>query len=148
IPSLVVAAVAVGCTASTPPPAKETSPIAATIARAELTGVASSFEAGGVVRAKSTAAIASRIMAPILAVHVRPGDSVHRAAALVTLDAREAVANQARAGAALTSAVEAARAAESDIQSAEAAVALAQTTYDRTRTLQEERSATAQELDQ
>ena len=108
----------------------------------------SSFEAGGVVRARSTAAIASRMMAPILEVHVRPGDRVRRGTPLVTLDSREVAANRARAEAALASAVEAAHAAESEIASAEAAARLARTTHDRMKTLHDRRSATPQELDQ
>src|SRR5262249_30626226 len=135
-----------------PPPAQreERAPpaIHVTTRKAAVSDVPSSVEAGGVVRARLTASIASRVMAPIVAVHVSPGDSVRRGDALVTLDARERTANHTRAAAALTSAVEVARAAESDIRSAEATVALARKTFDRTRTLADRRSATAQELDQ
>jgi RND family efflux transporter MFP subunit len=148
IPSFALAALAASCAAPSTKRPSETPAVAVSTATAALTDVASSFEAGGVVRARSTAAIASRVMAPIVDIAVRPGDRVRRGAVLVTLDARELTASRARAAAALTSAEEAARAAESDIRAADAAVTLARTTYDRTRTLREQRSATLQELDQ
>ena len=100
------------------------------------------------MRARSTAAVASRVMAPILEIHVRPGDRVRRGTPLVTLDSREVAAHRAGAAAALASAVEAAHAAESEVHSAEAAARLARTTHDRMRTLHDRRSATPQELDQ
>jgi RND family efflux transporter MFP subunit len=148
ISSVVLAAMAASCTTPSTKGPSETPAVAVSTATAALTDVASSFEAGGVVRARSTATIASRVMASIVDIAVRPGDRVRRGALLVTLDARELIASRARAAAALTSAEEAARAAESDIRSADAAVTLARTTYDRTRTLREQRSATPQELDQ
>ncbi len=123
-------------------------PLAVSTTTARSVEWTSSFEAGGVVRARSTAAIASRMMAPILEVHVRPGDRVRRGTPLVTLDSREVAANRARAAAALASAVEATHAAESEVASAEAAARLARTTHDRMKTLHDRRSATPQELDQ
>jgi RND family efflux transporter MFP subunit len=87
-------------------------------------------------------------MAPIAAVHVVAGDRVRRGAPLVTLDNREIEANRSRAAAAFSTAVEAARAAESDVKSAQASAALARATHDRIRTLHDKRSATPQELDQ
>jgi RND family efflux transporter MFP subunit len=115
---------------------------------AEMTDVASFFEAGGIVRARATAVIASRVLAPVAIVHVRPGDRVRRGAKLVTLDARELRANTARASAALTGAVEAARAAETDTRAAEAALGLARVSHERIESLFRTRSATPQELDQ
>ena len=66
-------------------------------ATAELTELASSVEAGGIVRARVTALIASRVMAPIIDVRVRVGDRVHRGDVLVTLDARDIRADDGRA---------------------------------------------------
>jgi RND family efflux transporter MFP subunit len=114
----------------------------------QSTALVSSFHAGGVVRARSTAAVSSRILAPVLQVHVRAGDRVKRGAPLVTLDGREITANRARAAAAFSGAVEAAHAAEADVRSAQAAVVLARATHERIRTLHDKRSATPQELDQ
>jgi RND family efflux transporter MFP subunit len=87
-------------------------------------------------------------MAPITAVHVRPGDRVRRGQPLVTLDAQESTANRARANAALVSAAEATRAAEADARTADAHLRLARATHARIDALHEKRSATAQELDQ
>jgi multidrug efflux pump subunit AcrA (membrane-fusion protein) len=117
-------------------------------AAAELTDLASSVEAGGVVRARVTALIASRVMAPIVNVRVRAGDRVHRGDVLVTLDARDLHANDARAQAASMSAAESVRAAEADVQATESAGQLARLTHDRIATLQAKRSATTEELDQ
>jgi multidrug efflux pump subunit AcrA (membrane-fusion protein) len=108
----------------------------------------STFEAGGIVQAGTTAHITSRVIAPILAVHVHVGDHVTRGQTLVTLDAREVAANAARASAALTSATEAARAADARTVTAEATRRLAEATHGRIRGLFDKRSATPQELDQ
>ncbi|HET9011077.1 MAG TPA: efflux RND transporter periplasmic adaptor subunit [Gemmatimonadaceae bacterium] len=110
--------------------------------------MASRFEAGGIVRASVTTLVASRVMAPVTAVHVRPGDRVRRGATLVTLDAREIDANRTRAAATSTSAAESVRAAEADLRSTESAVVLARATHDRIQGLFAKRSATAQEVDQ
>ena len=139
---------AAGCGSSGNETAEAAQPIAVTLGRAERTGLASSFEAGGVVRARSTAVIASRIMAPVVDVHVRAGDRVKRGAKLVTLDGREITANRARAAAALRSAVEASRAADAEVRAAEASAAMAKATHERIRALHDKRSATTQELDQ
>ena len=150
-PILCVAAVAVlsaGCGASSEDRTPASAPLAVSIIPVRSAELEASFEAGGVVRARTTAAIASRMMAPILQVHVRPGDRVRRGAPLIALDAREVAANRSRAAATRLSAVEAARAAESDVRSAQAAVVLARVTHDRIRTLHDKRSATPQELDQ
>ena len=137
-----------GCAAPPEPDAPARAPLVVSTVQAESAALESSFEAGGVVRARNTAAVASRLMTPILAVHVVPGERVRRGAPLVTLDNREIEANRSRAAAAVASAVEAARAAESDLSSAQAAATLARATHDRVRTLHDKRSATPQELDQ
>lgn len=144
---VVVAAVSAGC-ASTPHQANESAPITVELSRATVAALASSFESGGVVRARATALIASRMMAPIAQVNVHPGDRVRRGATLVALDAREIQAEKGRADAASLSASESARAADADLRSAESAVVLARATHDRMATLHAKRSATAQELDQ
>jgi multidrug efflux pump subunit AcrA (membrane-fusion protein) len=117
-------------------------------AAAELTDLASSVEAGGVVRARVTAVIASRVMAPIVDVRVRVGDRVRRGDVLVTLDARDLRAKDARAQAATLSASESVRAAEADLRATESAAQLARLTHERVAALQARRSATTEELDQ
>jgi len=138
------------CTSAAPPPGttSEVAPIPVSTEAATVGDLATMFEAGGVVRSRLTAPIASRVMAPIAEIHVRPGDRVRAGALLVSLDAREAQANQARAAATLAAADESRRAAETDAAGAEASLDLARATHHRIETLFATRSATAQELDQ
>jgi len=117
-------------------------------AAAELTDLPSSVEVGGVVRARVTALIASRVMAPIVEVRVHAGDRVRRGEVLATLDARDLRADDARAQAAALSATESVRAAEADVRAMESALHLACLTRDRIAVLQAKRSATTEELDQ
>lgn len=137
-----------GCASTARQTADEAAPLTVAASRVTVTELATSFEAGGIVRARNTALIASRVLAPIIKVHVRPGDRVHRGATLVTLDAREIQANKGRAEATSLSTAEAARAADADIRTAESALVLAQATHDRMAALHAKRSATTQELDQ
>jgi RND family efflux transporter MFP subunit len=108
----------------------------------------SSFEAGGIVQARTTALIASQVMAPIDDVHVTAGDRVRRGATLVTLDARGVQATEAGAAAAALAAVETVRAAEADARAADAGLVLARATHDRVAALYAKRSATEQEMDE
>jgi multidrug efflux pump subunit AcrA (membrane-fusion protein) len=146
----VAAASLAACTTAAPPPeaASDAAPIPVSTETAAVGDLATMFEAGGVVRSRLTAPIASRVMAPIAEIHVRPGDRVRAGALLVSLDAREAQANRARAAAALAAADESRRAAETDTAGAEASLQLARATHERIESLFATRSATAQELDQ
>jgi RND family efflux transporter MFP subunit len=108
----------------------------------------STVEAGGVVVSRETATISSRVVAPIARVLVRAGDRVKRGQTLVVLDAASLGAEAARAAGASLAADHASRAAASDLQAADAAVALATTTHTRIAALHSTRSATTQELDQ
>jgi multidrug efflux pump subunit AcrA (membrane-fusion protein) len=133
-----------------PPPrstAEERPPVSVATVCVDMTDLPSAFEAGGIVRARATALIASRVMAPITTVHVHAGDRVKRGAVLVTLDARDADANKARAGAASLAAAETMRAAEGDLRAAESALELARLTHNRMASLHATRSATTEELD-
>jgi multidrug efflux pump subunit AcrA (membrane-fusion protein) len=148
IVGIVLATAGAGCTATPHQAGVDEPAISVTISQAAETDLTRTFEAGGVVRARSTALIASRVMAPIVQVHVRPGETVRRGATLVTLDAREIEANASRADAASRSAAESARAAAADVNAAQSALVLARATHDRMAGLYARRSATAQELDQ
>ncbi len=150
--SAVVVVATAGLAACAPGPAPEG---AAPAARVDATlvvataGEAPAFvEAGGVVRAATTASIASRVLAPVVDVLVVPGDRVRRGQALVRLDARELEANRAGAAAALAAAEQAVHAADAAVQAADAARQLAAATHARIAGLREKRSATPQELDQ
>ncbi len=149
--SVVFAAAVAGAGCSSAPPAEPppaTRAVVVTTDRATDVDLSPHVEAGGVVRARTTALIASRVMAPIVAVHASAGDRVRRGAALVTLDAREMTSRAAGATASLTAAVEGAKATATDAAAAEAALKLARATHARIRDLHASRSATTQELDQ
>lgn len=106
------------------------------------------YEAGGVVRARHVAVLSARVVAPVLEVRVRAGDRVRRGQALVVLDGRELQAQSARAEAAAQGATLGLDATRAERQAAEAALTLAQVTYDRVSGLAAKNSATTQELDQ
>jgi multidrug efflux pump subunit AcrA (membrane-fusion protein) len=134
---------------STEPPTAGSRPaVQATLGRVETVDMPSHFESGGTLIARETAAVSSRILAPVTVVHVRAGDRVRRGQPLIELDAREARANVARASSAVQTAEEGARAAEADARAADAALILARATHDRISALQAKQSATAQELDE
>jgi multidrug efflux pump subunit AcrA (membrane-fusion protein) len=135
------------CHTAAPPPAADTARVEASVATAEQVDWPSTFEAGGVVRAALSATVSSRIIAPVVAVHVNAGDPIRRGQPLVTLDAREPRANADRAAAALSAARESTRAADANGQAAEAALTLARASHGRVHTLHDTRSATPQELD-
>lgn len=148
---IVVAAVtAAGCSrdAVDAPDAGHDAAVAVSTTRATMVSLPSTFEAGGIVRSRLTAPVASRVMATVLDVKVRAGDRVRRGAPLILLDAREPAANRDRATAAVAAAEESATAAEADVVAAEANLTLARATHRRIADLAGRRSATAQELDQ
>ena len=146
--AFIVAISAGGCAATAPQTARENPAVTVTVVRATVGDISSSFEAGGVVRSRATALIASRLMAPIAQVHVHAGDRVRRGTTLVTLDARDIEAEKSRAEAGSASATEVARAADDDLRATESALMLARATHDRMAGLYAKKSATAQELDQ
>ncbi|HEX5215990.1 MAG TPA: efflux RND transporter periplasmic adaptor subunit [Vicinamibacterales bacterium] len=136
------------CTRATaPPPAAAADPIAVTVATVGMADVAGTFEAGGVVEARTTATLMARIVAPILDVRVAPGDRVRAGQLLIVLDSRDLAAQSRRARAAALSADQDVIAAESERQAADATLALARATHARVAALRDKRSATAQELD-
>jgi multidrug efflux pump subunit AcrA (membrane-fusion protein) len=106
------------------------------------------FEAGGVVRARTTAVLTSRIVADVQDVLARPGDRVRAGQALIRLDSRELAANLARAKASLASADEAVKAATAGRDAAAAALSLATATHKRMADLRARNSATPSELDE
>jgi multidrug efflux pump subunit AcrA (membrane-fusion protein) len=146
--ALVVAATIAGCAPATgPEDHAAANDIEAIVATAGAEELPTYFEAGGVVRARLTAAVASRVLAPVVDVTVVPGDRVGRGQVLIRLDSRELDANQARATAALAAAEQAVEAVGAQEQMAIAGLTLASATYDRISALHAKRSATPQELD-
>ena len=138
----------IGCSSQTETARTDVAaPIPVTVATVAMTDVADTFEAGGVVQARTTATITARIQAPVLEVRASPGDRVRAGQVLVVLDGTDLAAHARSARAAALAADQGVAAATADQQAAEAALVLARATHERIAGLHARRSATAQELD-
>lgn len=135
-------------TAPAPPPHAGSPRADVTLARAQTSELSTQFEAGGVVRARVSATVASRLLAPVVDVRVRAGDRVKAGQTLVTLDTRDMQAHAARAAAALAAARQSVRAADAGKLEVDAGLTLATASYDRISGLHARRSATSHELDE
>ena len=131
-------------TKTAPEPADAIAVTVATVGTAEL---ADSFEAGGIVQARTTAALMARILAPVREVRAVPGDRVRAGQVLIVLDGRDLAAQARRARAEAVSADQNVVAAAAEREAAESALALARSTHGRVAGLHAKRSATSQELD-
>jgi RND family efflux transporter MFP subunit len=131
--------------AATEPPVQ---PISVRVATATLVERPDRIEAGGVIAAGASAAVSSRVAAPISEVAVRAGDRVRAGDVLVRLEAREMTARVAQATAAGRAAEEAVRAARSAQVAAAAERALAAAWHGRISALRQSNAATAQEFDE
>jgi RND family efflux transporter MFP subunit len=138
-----------GCSAprAAAAPADAADQIPVTVAQVAMTDVVSAIHSGGVVQARTTAMITSRILAPVREVRVSPGDRVREGQTLVVLDSVDLAAGSRAARSAALAAEHGSKAAAAELEAAEAALALARATHDRIASLQARRSATAQELD-
>ncbi|BCS33804.1 RND transporter [Luteitalea sp. TBR-22] len=116
-----------------------------TVARAPHAAL---VEAGGLVQARTTAVVTSRLMAPVREVRVQPGDRVRAGQVLVVLDDRDLGATARGAQSSALAAEQAVTAGSADRRAAEAGLALARASYDRVVALHGRKSATTQELDQ
>jgi RND family efflux transporter MFP subunit len=105
------------------------------------------FEAGGVIRGRTSATIASRVMAPVRAVLVRPGDHVRTGQPLVLLDDRDVSAAARQSSAQAVAGERRLEAARAEQDTAAAALALARSTHGRMAALHARKSATDDELD-
>jgi len=128
--------------------ADPTEPIAVTTARVAMTDVARAIESGGVVQARTTAVIASRILAPVRSVRVSPGEHVRAGQTLVVLDGDDLAAGARAARSAARAAEQGSAAAAAELLAADAGLVLARASHDRIAGLTARRSATAQELDE
>ena len=125
----------------------DAAPIAVTAAPVVMTDVTRTIDSGGVVQARTTATITSRILAPVREVRVSPGDRVRAGQTLIVLDGDELASGARAARAAALAAEQGSRAVAAELQAAEAGLVLARASHDRVAGLQARRSATAQELD-
>jgi RND family efflux transporter MFP subunit len=140
-------------TAACSPPAEQAAgdaraPVPVNVATVAMTDLTEPFETGGIVQARTTATVAARILAPVRAVRVVPGDRVRAGQLLVELDGRDLDARARSARAAAVAAEQGATAAAAEERAAGASLELASTTYDRIATLHQKRSATPRELDE
>lgn len=147
VATLLIASAACGGGHDAPAP-ESAPPLDVRTAPATSTSLAETFEAGGAIQARTTATLVSRIMAPIQAIRVQPGDRVRQGQVLVELDARDLDANAERARQGAEAAVQGTAAGRSEQEAAQAALSLARATHRRVVGLHEKKSATDQELDQ
>ena len=129
-------------------PAETAPPMTVNVAKVTAGDLATAFEAGGVVQARTTAVLTARILAPVREVRVVPGDRVRAGQVLVVLDGRDLGANARSARASASAAGQGATASAAEERAAQAALTLARATHQRIATLQAKRSATQQELDE
>ncbi len=156
LPLLVAAALGAGCSRNAETPAAP--PVAAArvaLETVEPRAVADTVEAVGTVRSRQQSVLSSRIVAAVVAVHVREGQTVRAGQVLVELDDRDVRAQLDRARAGLreaTSVLEeverSIEGAERAVESAEAAEELARVTHDRYRRLLERELVARQDYDQ
>lgn len=109
---------------------------------------ADTYEATGAVRARTTATLASRVMAYVHQVSIAVGDRVREGQSLVTLDARDLDTNVRRAEAARAEVQNAIPEADHGVAGAKASLDLAQATFRRIDDLASKKSVSAQELDE
>ncbi|MCC6164746.1 MAG: efflux RND transporter periplasmic adaptor subunit [Acidobacteria bacterium] len=144
-----VAALAAGCGGDhAPAPTVERDALRVDVVEVTAAPRPSVVESGGLVQARTTAAITSHIMATVREVRVVPGDTVRAGQVLVVLDDRDIAAQARSAEAAAGAASDAVVAATAERAAADAALTLARASHGRLAALAARKSATAQELDE
>jgi len=142
------AAAAAACGTEMRPAPAGAAPIDAVVTTATVRPIQPRIEVGGVVRARTTAVVTSRILAPVLDVRVAAGDRVRAGQVLVRLDDRD-LAARLRVSRSQSAAADQARiVAESERAAARAGLTLATVTHERIAALHARRSATTSELDE
>jgi RND family efflux transporter MFP subunit len=130
------------------PEAKAAEPLAVTVSPVITIDTAERLEAGGMVTARESAAIASRVVAVIAAVPVKAGDRVRAGAVLIRLDARDVMAQTGQAHAGAVAAEKALTQARTEQIAAEAEHRLATAWQTRIGALHARNSSTDQERDE
>ena len=126
----------------------KTPPVVVTVAVVASQDWATSYEATGTVRARTTATISSKVMGYVQQVSVQVGDRVRQGQALITLDARDLDVNLRRAEAGGAEVQSAIPELENATAAAKANLDLAQTTFDRMKELAAKKSISNQEMDE
>jgi RND family efflux transporter MFP subunit len=148
---IVLGAVAGGlsaCGGEELPQANAGEPIPVTVTPVVAVDTAERLEAGGVVAARESASISSRIVATIARMSVKAGDRVRAGDVLITLDARDVTEHTGQARASAVAAEKALTQARMEHSAAEAEHRLAMAWQKRIATLHARNSATGQERDE
>ncbi len=144
-----ILAAAAGCSSPGPDAdAAPRAPVPVSLATVAVAPVADRYDAGGVVAARTTAAVAARLLGTVRALRVAAGDRVRAGQTLVVLDAPDVEAGARAAAAGATAATEGRAAAFAEEAAAHATLALARASHERIAALHGKRSATAQEFDE
>jgi RND family efflux transporter MFP subunit len=130
------------------PQAKAGEPILVRVAPVATIDTAERLEAGGVVAARESASISSRIVATIAGIRVKAGDRVRTGDVLIMLDARDVAEHTGQARAGAVAAEKALARARTEQSAAEAEHRLATAWQKRIATLHARNSATDQERDE
>ncbi len=109
---------------------------------------ANTYEATGTVRARTAAALSSKVMGYVREVRVQAGDRVRAGQLLVVLDARDVEANSRRAQAGYEEARGAGPELENSVAAAKASLDLAEATFRRMQDLYSKKSISDQEFDE
>jgi RND family efflux transporter MFP subunit len=150
-PALIVLSIILAaCGGSEPHPqaASTAAPVPVKTVAAAASDWSDSSEATGAVRARTTAALSSKVMAYVQQVSVAVGDRVREGQVLVTLDARDLEVNVRRTEAGRAEVQSSIPEADHGIAAAKANLDLAQATFRRINDLASKNSVSAQELDE
>jgi len=128
--------------------AKAAEPVPVTVAPVSTIDTAERLEAGGVVAARESASISSRIVATIAGIRVKAGDRVRAGDVLITLDARDVTEHTGQARASAIAAEKTLAQARTEQSVAEAEHRLASAWQKRIAMLHARNSATDHERDE
>jgi RND family efflux transporter MFP subunit len=128
--------------------AKAAEPVPVTVAPVMTIDTTDRLEAGGVVAARESASISSRMVATIGGIRVKAGDRVRAGDVLITLDARDVTEHTGQARASAVAAEKRLAQARTEQSAAEAEHRLAAAFQKRIATLHARNSATDQEADE
>lgn len=140
--------VVAGCTAPPPDTATAPPPVRVTSVAAAMATLPRYIEAGGVVQARATATLSSRIVAPVERVLVAPEARVRAGQAVIQLDGRDLDAHARRAAASVGAHEQAVDAARADLDAARASLSVARAAHGRVVQLHAGRAATPRDMDE
>ncbi len=120
----------------------------AKVEKISLSPVNDEYEAAGTVRSATTSMLSPKVAGTVTSILVKEGDHVRAGQLVLTIDDRDLAAQFRAADAGVSEAQDALDEVEQGIAAAEANRKLADTTYERFRTLLERKSVSQQEFDE